>query len=69
MLDDVPLTGMPIERGNEQHRKKRMGYYHWSDEDKKHDYPPDNETVRRRAKGKEGEGRTATRRCAHERIR
>lgn len=43
---------MPIRRGYERHRGKRMGYYQWGESGTKYHYTPGNERSRRRAKRK-----------------
>lgn len=51
---------MPIERGYEQYRGKRMGYYQWNPpQGKKYHYTPGNEQSRKRAKRKAEKQRSA----------
>ena len=50
---------MPIRRGYEQHRGKRMGYYQWGDEGTKYYYTPGNETARKRARARAEQQREA----------
>jgi len=50
---------MPIQRGYEQHRGKRMGWYKWGQSGKKYHYTPGNETARKRAKTKAEQQREA----------